>query len=106
MAEPPPRPRFEVAHVSEIPATPCDGSRGVDGGEELYVVLSGRSRATRRRASRGRVGTFVFIGEPSTTGSFTALEVGSCVVAVGTNPGVELVVSRFEREVSPPPRWA
>lgn len=153
MAEPPPRPRFEVAHVSEIPATPYDGSYGFEipgewkqlrhffgihefsanamvatetgqtvvhehteranddptkpGGEELYVVLRGRFdvRLDDEQHEVGP-GTFVFVGEPSTTRSFTALETGSCVVAIGTNPGVEFILSGFEHEVSPPPRWA
>lgn len=153
MPEPPPRPRYEIAHVSEIPATPYDGSYGFEipgdwkqlrhffgirefsanamtsteagqqvvhehteranddptkpGDEELYVVLSGRFevRLDDERREIG-AGTFVFVGEPSTVRSFTALEPGSCVVAMGTNPGVEFVVSKFEREISPPPRWS
>jgi len=153
MAEPSPRPRYEIAHVSEIPATPYDGSYGFEipgawkqlrhffgirefsanammateagqqvvhehtetanddkskpGDEELYVVLSGRFdvRLDDEHREIGP-GTFVFVGEPSTVRSFTALEPGSCVVAMGTNPGVEFIVSKFEREVSPPPRWS
>jgi mannose-6-phosphate isomerase-like protein (cupin superfamily) len=153
MTEPPPRPRYEIAHVSEIPATPYDGSYGFEipgewkqlrhffgirefsanammateagqqvvhehtehanddrdkpGDEELYVVVSGRFRV---RLDDENVeigpGTVVFVGEPSTVRSFTALEPGACVVAMGTNPGVEFIVSKFEREVSPPPRWS
>jgi mannose-6-phosphate isomerase-like protein (cupin superfamily) len=153
MPEPPPRPRYEIAHVSEIPTTPYDGSWGFEipgewkqlrhyfgmrefsanamvatetgqqvvhehteranddpekpGGEELYIVVSGRFRA-RLDDEEAEVGpgTFVFVGEPSTVRSFTALEPGSVVVAVGTNPGVEFVVSRFEQAISPPPRWS
>lgn len=153
MAEPPPRPRYEIAHVSEIPPTPYDGSYGFEipgawkqlrhffgirefsanammsteagqqvvhehtehanddrekpGDEELYVVVSGRFRV---RLDDENVeigpGTIVFVGEPSTVRSFTALEPDACVVAMGTNPGVEFVVSKFEQEVSPPPRWS
>ena len=152
MTQPPPRPRYEIAHVSEIPATPYDGSHGFEipgewkqlrhhfgirefsanamvatevgqqvvhehtehanddrekpGDEELYVVLSGRFRV-RLDDEQVEVGpgTFVFVGEPATVRSFTALEPGATVVAVGTNPGVEFLVSPFELEVSPPPRW-
>ena len=153
MAESPPRPHYEIAHVSEIPPTPYDGSYGFEipgewkqlrhffgirefsanammateagqqvvhehtehanddrekpGDEELYVVVSGRFRV---RLDDDNVeigpGTLVFVGEPSTVRSFTALEPGACVVAMGTNPGVEFVVSKFEQEVSPPQRWS
>jgi hypothetical protein len=37
--------------------------------------------------------------------SFTALEAGTTIVSFGTNPGVEFVVSEFERAVSGSPRW-
>jgi mannose-6-phosphate isomerase-like protein (cupin superfamily) len=148
----PPRPRFEIAHVSEIPATPYDGGHGFDipgewrqvrhhfgirefsanamvateagqqvvhehaeqanddrtrpGDEELYVVLAGRF-AVRLDDERAEVGpgTLVFVGDPSVVRSFTALEPGATVLAVGTNPGVEFVVSKFEQAVSPPRRW-
>lgn len=153
MTAPPARPRYEIAHVSEIPATPYDGSYGFEipgewkqlrhffgirefsanamvateagqqvvhehseranddpskpGDEELYVVVSGRFRV-RLDDENVEVGpgTCVFVGEPSTVRSFTALEAGATVVAVGTNPGVEFVVSKFEQTVSPPPRWS
>jgi hypothetical protein len=153
MSEQPPRPPYEIAHVSEIPPTPYDGSYGFEipgdwkqlrhffgirefsanammateagqtvvhehreranddpskpGDEELYVVLSGRFdvRLDDEHREVGP-GTFVFVGEPSVLRSFTALEPGSCVVAMGTNPGVEFIVSKFEREISPPPRWS
>lgn len=149
---PPPRPPYEVAHLSEIPHTPSDDSWGftipghwkqlrhyfgirefsgnamvaveagqevvhehaehanddmaAPGDEELYIVLSGRFRV-RLDDERVEVGpgTFIFVGEPSTVRSFTALEAGAVVVAVGTNPGVEFVVSQFEHEMNPTPRW-
>jgi mannose-6-phosphate isomerase-like protein (cupin superfamily) len=77
------------------------------GDEELYIVISGRFRV-RLDDEQVEVGpgTFVFVGEPSTVRSFTALEAGAVVVAVGTNPGVEFVVSRFEQEMNPIPRWS
>jgi mannose-6-phosphate isomerase-like protein (cupin superfamily) len=76
------------------------------GDEELYVVLSGhfRVRLDDEHVEVGP-GTFVFVGEPATVRSFTALEPGATVVALGTNPGVDFVVSQFERDVSPPSRW-
>ena len=88
-----------VEHANDDPAQPGD--------EELYVVLSGRFRV-RLNDEQVEVGpgTCVFVGDPATVRSFTALEAGAVVVALGTNPGVEFVVSKFEREVSPPPRWA
>ena len=148
-----PRPRYEIAHVSEIPATDSDDGSGFvipgewkqlrhffgirefsanamvataagqavvhehaeranddpaePGDEELYVVLAGRFRV---RLDDDEVevgpGTFVFVGEPATVRSFTALDAGAVVLAVGTNPGVEFVVSRYEQTASPPPRWS
>jgi mannose-6-phosphate isomerase-like protein (cupin superfamily) len=153
MSIPPPRPPYEVAHLSAIPPTPYDGSHGFaipgkwkqlrhyfgirefsanamvatetgqqvvhehseranddptkPGDEELYIVVRGRFRV---RLNDETVdvdeGTVVFVGEPSTVRSFTALESGACVIAVGTNPGVEFIVSDFERQVSPQPRWS
>ncbi|HKI92394.1 MAG TPA: hypothetical protein VJ986_08825, partial [Gaiellaceae bacterium] len=140
MAEPLPRPRYEVAHLSEIPPTEITGNWGFTipgewkqlrhwfgirefsanamvatkagqevvhehseranddpgkpGDEELYVVLGGRFRV---RLDDEQVeigpGTLVFVGEPAAVRSFTALEAGATVVAVGTNPGIEFVVS-------------
>jgi len=153
MATPSPRPRYEVAHLDDIPATPYNGSHGFEipgewkqlrhyfairefsanamvasepgqqvvhehieranddptkpGDEELYIVVRGRFRVRLDEESVDvAAGTLVFVGEPSTVRSFTALERDACVLAVGTNPGVEFVISRFEQEVSPPPRWS
>lgn len=153
MSKPPDRPPYEVARLSDIPATPYDGSHGFaipgewkqlrhyfgirefsanamwatepgqqvvhehseranhdpskPGDEELYIVVRGRFRVRLDDESVDvEAGSVVFIGEPSTIRSFTALERDACVIAVGTNPGVEFVVSEFERHVSPPPRWS
>jgi mannose-6-phosphate isomerase-like protein (cupin superfamily) len=76
------------------------------GDEELYFVAAGRARV--RLDGEERVvgaGTLVFVGEPAVVRSFTALEAGTTILTFGTNPGVEFVVSRFERDVSPPARW-
>jgi hypothetical protein len=77
------------------------------GGEELYVVLCGRALA-RLDGEEAEVGpgTCVFVGDPRVLRSFTALEAGTTVIAVGTNPGVAFVVSGFEQEAGLPPRWA
>lgn len=148
----PRRPDYEVAHLSEIPHTPTDGTHGLaipgewkqirhhfgirefsanafvateagqeivhehseranddpskPGDEELYFVASGRARV---RLGDDEVdvgaGTLVFVGEPRVVRSFTALEAGTTILTLGTNPGVEFVVSAFERSMSPPPRW-
>jgi len=77
------------------------------GDEELYIVVSGRFRVRLNDESiDADAGTVVFVGDPMTIRSFTALERDACVIAVGTNPGVEFIVSEFERQVSPPPRWS
>ncbi len=75
------------------------------GGEELYVVLVG-SADVRLDGERLVVGpgTLVFVGDPSTRRSLTAREPGTTVLALGTNPGVRFVASRFEREAGRPPR--
>jgi mannose-6-phosphate isomerase-like protein (cupin superfamily) len=148
----PKRPDYEVAHLSEIPHTPTDGTHGLalsgewkqirhyfgirefsanafvataagqelvhehaeranddpsrPGDEELYFVASGRARV-RLGAEELEVGagTLVFVGEPRVVRSFTALEAGTTILTFGTNPGVEFVVSEFERHVSSSPRW-
>jgi mannose-6-phosphate isomerase-like protein (cupin superfamily) len=89
----------EIVH--EHMETPNDGAAG-PGAEELYVVLAGRAvvRLDDERVEAGP-GTLVFVGEPATVRSFTALEPGTTVLAVGTNPGVRFVVSQFERERTP-----
>jgi mannose-6-phosphate isomerase-like protein (cupin superfamily) len=77
------------------------------GAEELYVVVSGRAVARLDdEAVEIGPGACVFVGEPSVVRSFTALERGTTIMAFGTNPGVEFVVSAFEADVSPPPRWS
>jgi hypothetical protein len=93
----------EIVH--EHAERPNDDASEV-GDEELYVVLSGRALARLDGEEREvEAGTFVFVGEPSTVRSLTALEAGTTVLAVGTNPGVRFVVSRWEQERSPPARW-
>ena len=76
------------------------------GGEELYYIAAGRARV-RLDGEEAELdaGTLVFAGEPAVIRSFTALEPGTTVLAFGTNPGVEFVVSKFELAVSPSARW-
>ena len=77
------------------------------GDEELYFVASGRARVRLGDEEREvGAGTLVFVGEPGVVRGFTALEAGTTILTFGTNPGVEFVISRFERRVSPPPRWS
>jgi mannose-6-phosphate isomerase-like protein (cupin superfamily) len=149
----PMRPDYEVAHLSEIPHTPTDGSHGLvlpgewkqirhhfgirefsanafvateagqeivhehferanddpsaPGDEELYFVASGRALVrVGDEEVDAPAGTLVFVGEPRVVRSFTALEAGTTILSFGTNPGVEFVVSEFERRVSAPPRWS
>ena len=56
-------------------------------------------------ASHAFYGCF-FIGDPFVVRSVTAKTAGTTVLTFGTNPGVDFVVSDFERSVSPPPRWS
>lgn len=76
------------------------------GDEELYFVARGRARVRLGDEEvEADAGTLVFVGEPRVVRSFTALEAGTTILTFGTNPGVEFVVSEFERSVSTPPRW-
>jgi hypothetical protein len=76
------------------------------GDEELNPVPRGRARVRLDDEElEAGPGTLVFVGEPRVVRSFTALEAGTTILTFGTNPGVEFVVSRFEQDVSPPPRW-
>jgi hypothetical protein len=42
-------------------------------------------------------GALVVLGDPSVVRSVTALEAGTTVLTLGTNPGVDFVVSRSSR---------
>jgi hypothetical protein len=48
----------------------------------------------------------MFVGDPSVARSFIALTEGTTVLTFGTNPGVDFVVSAFERAMSPLARWS
>jgi quercetin dioxygenase-like cupin family protein len=96
-------PGQEIVHEHSESAND-DPSR--PGDEELYYVASGRVLARLDDEEvELEAGSLVFVGEPAVTRSFTALEAGTTILAVGTNPGVEFVVSRFELDVSPGARW-
>jgi hypothetical protein len=47
----------------------------------------------------------MFFGEPGVVRKVIAREVGTTILTFGTNPGVEFVVSEFEKTVSPTPRY-
>jgi lysophospholipase L1-like esterase len=147
----PPRPRWGVANLSEVPATDVASGHGLQlagewkqirahfgirefsanafvateagqeivhahvedpndpghrrGDEELYLVLNGLAVAELdEERVEAPAGTLVFVGDPTTRRSFTAVEAGTVVLAFGTNPGVRFVPSAFEREAGRPPR--
>lgn len=76
------------------------------GDEELYFVYRGsaifRADGEDHEVSEGAL---IFIGDPSVVRSVTAKEPGTTILTFGTNPGVRFVVSPFEIEMSPEPRW-
>jgi hypothetical protein len=97
-------PDQEIVH--EHFEQPNDETSAV-GDEELYFVLGG-SATVKLNDETVPVGpgTFVFVGDPSVVRSIITHEPGTTVLTFGTNPGVRFVVSEFERDVSPPPRWS
>jgi lysophospholipase L1-like esterase/mannose-6-phosphate isomerase-like protein (cupin superfamily) len=75
------------------------------GGEELYLVLNGRAVAELDgERVDAPAGTLVFVGDPATLRSFTAVEPGTRVLTFGPYPGVRVVASAFERVAGRPPR--
>ena len=130
------RPAYEIAHLSEIPHTPTDGTHGLaipgewkqirhhfgirefsanafvatEAGQEIVHEHSERANDDPSQPGDEELyfvaGTLVFVGEPRVVRSFTALEAGTTILTFGTNPGVEFVISEFERRVGPPPRWS
>ena len=83
-----------------------DGT-GDPGDEELYYIAKGTAVVTLDGEEvEVDEGTFIFVGDPSVRRSVVATGAGTVVLTFGTNPGVEFLVSPFEREVSPPARWA
>lgn len=150
---PPARPRYEIAHLDDIPHTESDESFGFRlvgqwkqlrhyfaihefsanafvatepnqevvhehyeeanddssdvGDEELYYVAAGHAVVTADGVEHDAPqGTLVFFGEPAVVRKVVALTAGTTILTFGTNPGVEFVVSDFEKLMSPPPRWA
>jgi mannose-6-phosphate isomerase-like protein (cupin superfamily) len=85
---------------------PNDDSSDV-GDEELYFLHAGAATIELDGESvELRPGSVVFVGDPAVVRKVTATEPGTVMLTFGTNPGVEFVVSKFELEMSPPPRWA
>ena len=146
------RPRYEIAHLDEIPHTESDDSFGFQlvgqwkqlrhyfairefaanafvatepnqeivhehfeepnddssdvGDEELYYVAAGHAVVTADGSTHNAPpGTLMFFGEPAVIRKVVALMAGTPILTSGANPGVEFVVSDFEKLASPPPRW-
>lgn len=77
------------------------------GDEELYYIARGEAVVKLDGEEfDAPEGTLIFVGDPFVVRSVTAKEIGTTVLTFGTNPGVEFVVSEFEKSVSPPPRWS
>jgi mannose-6-phosphate isomerase-like protein (cupin superfamily) len=150
---PPPRPRYEVAYLEDIPRTRSNSSYGFQlvgewkqirpyfgirefaanafiateagqeivhahfeepnddssevGDEELYYLVRGSADVRfDDEIVEVNAGALIFVGEPGVVRSVTAKEKGTTILTFGTNPGVEFVVSEFEKAMSPPPRWS
>ena len=72
-------------------------SAGAGGHEELYVVIAGRARFTIDGSEHDApAGTFVFLPDPASRRSATALEDGTTAIAVGGSPGRPYEVSPWE----------
>lgn len=146
------RPRYEIAHLDEIPHTESDDSFGFRlvgqwkqirhyfairefsanafiatepnqeivhehferpndassevGDEELYYVAAGHAVVTADGVEHDAPqGTLMFFGEPAVVRKVVARTEGTTILTFGTNPGVEFVVSQFEKLMSPSPRW-
>jgi quercetin dioxygenase-like cupin family protein len=71
--------------------------------EELYVVLSGRARFTIDGSEHeARAGTFVFVPDPASERSATAIEDGTSAIAIGGRVGEPYEVSDWETEAAGP----
>jgi hypothetical protein len=150
---PPPRPRYEVANLKDIPQTASDSSYGFQlvgewkqirpyfgirefaanafiateagqeiihshfeepnddssdvGDEELYYLASGSASVKfDDETVEVEAGALIFVGDPSVVRSVVAREKGTTILTFGTNPGVEFVVSEFEKAMSAPSRWS
>ncbi|MBS1880750.1 MAG: hypothetical protein JST31_14660 [Actinobacteria bacterium] len=76
------------------------------GDEELYYIASGSATVKLGEETRqAPQGTLIFVGDPGVERSVTADTAGTTVLTFGTNPGVEFIVSDFEKGVTPPARW-
>jgi hypothetical protein len=97
-------PGQEIVH--EHAEEPNDDASEI-GDEELYLIFKGAAtiKLNDECVDVGP-GTLVFVGDPSVVRSVTAKVAGTTVLTFGTNPGVRFAVSRFEQEMSPPPRWS
>jgi mannose-6-phosphate isomerase-like protein (cupin superfamily) len=77
------------------------------GDEELYYIARGEGVIKLDGEEfDAPEGTLAFVGDPFVVRSITAKTAGTTVLAFGTNPGVEFIVSDFEKTWSRPPRWS
>jgi hypothetical protein len=73
------------------------GGGGSGGHEELYVVISGHARFTIDGSEHDApAGTLVFIPDPKSRRSATAVSDGTTALAVGGRPGQPYAVSPWE----------
>jgi hypothetical protein len=85
---------------------PNDDSSDV-GDEELYYIAKGHAVVKLDgEEHEAPEGTLISVGDPFVVRSVIAKEPGTTVLTFGTNPGVEFIVSEFEKAMSPPPRWS
>lgn len=76
------------------------------GDEELYYIASGSAKVQLgEETHEAPLGTLIFVGDPAVERAVTADTAGTTVLTFGANPGVEFIVSNFEKEMTPPPRW-
>ncbi len=96
-------PGQEIVH--EHFERPNDASSDV-GDEELYFVANGHAVVIAHGVEHDAPeGTLMFFGDPAVVRKVVARTAGTTILTFGTNPGVEFVVSEFEKRQSPPPRW-
>jgi hypothetical protein len=85
---------------------PNDDSSEV-GDEELYYLVRGSADVRfDDEVIEVKAGALIFIGDPGVVRSVTAKEKGTTILTFGTNPGVNFIISEFEKAMSPPPRWS
>jgi hypothetical protein len=93
----------EIVHSHREQA---NDDESLPGDEELYYIASGSAKVKLGEETReAPEGTLIFVGDPTVERAVTADTAGTTVLTFGTNPGVEFIVSDFEKKMTPPPRW-